>query len=100
MVIPTFICVRKLQKQKKSGSKKPGRGSGLLRMILASERKLLAPGLVTPGHIQGSLDLGNGHTAGARHEPAGDPNGSRTRVSRVRTWYPRPLDDGTEIGAS
>src|SRR3989344_359466 len=25
----------------------------------------------------------------------GGPNGSRTRVTRMRTWRPRPLDDGT-----
>ena len=24
----------------------------------------------------------------------GDPNGSRTRVSTVKEWCPRPLDDG------
>ncbi len=37
------------------------------------------------------LDGDNAVSSGNR----GDPNGSRTRVSRVRTWYPRPLDDGT-----
>ena len=26
----------------------------------------------------------------------GGPNGSRTRVTRMRTWRPRPLDDGTK----
>ena len=24
----------------------------------------------------------------------GDPNGIRTRVCRMKTYYPRPLDDG------
>jgi hypothetical protein len=27
-------------------------------------------------------------------ENSGDPNGSRTRVSTVKEWCPRPLDDG------
>src|SRR5262245_32662249 len=27
---------------------------------------------------------------------AGSPNGVRTRVSTLRGWCPRPLDDGTE----
>ncbi len=27
-------------------------------------------------------------------EKSGDPNGSRTRVSTVKEWCPRPLDDG------
>ncbi len=27
----------------------------------------------------------------------GDPEGSRTPVSRVRTWCPRPLNDGVTL---
>ena len=28
---------------------------------------------------------------------SGDPNGNRTRVARMKTWCPRPLDDGASF---
>ncbi len=31
-------------------------------------------------------------------KPAGSPNGIRTRVSTLRGWCPRPLDDGAVRG--
>ncbi len=34
-----------------------------------------------------------------RYRPAGSPNGIRTRVSTLRGWCPRPLDDGAETVA-
>lgn len=75
-------------------------------------RRLRALSGRAPGWWRGALD-GRGAT-GAGEVPAaalrprsvrcrrnpqgrgnGGPNGIRTRVARVRTWYPRPLDDGT-----
>ncbi len=85
--------------RRKSADEFPFRKNARREAAGRFESVMTAGNLLLPRLVRISMFFRDGHeengneSSGKKKQKTGTPNGIRTRVARMKTWCPRPLDD-------